>query len=85
MSTGAPVMISKTEGFWDFESFKDNENIFFVGGASYDEWDKKIDSVLQSSNILKTVSMNGRKTIEDKFTLDRYLQNLKDYLEDIEI
>ena len=29
--------------------------------------------------------MNGRKTIEDKFTLDRYLQNLKDYLEDIEI
>ena len=85
MSTGAPVMISKTVGFWDFESFKDNENIFFVEGASYDEWDKKIDSVLQSSNILKTVSMNGRKTIEDKFTLDRYLQNLKDYLEDIEM
>ena len=30
MSTGAPVMISKTVGFWDFESFKDNENIFLL-------------------------------------------------------
>ena len=30
MSTGVPVMISKTEGFWDIESFKDSENIFLL-------------------------------------------------------
>ena len=32
MSSGTPVMITKTSGFWDFQAFQDNENIFFVEG-----------------------------------------------------
>ena len=29
MSVGVPVLISKTDGFWDYDLFKDNKNIFF--------------------------------------------------------
>ena len=30
MSLGIPVLISKTEGFWDKELFKDNKDIFLL-------------------------------------------------------
>ena len=30
MSMGLPVLITKTEGFWDFDCFKNNENILFL-------------------------------------------------------
>ena len=85
MSSGTPVMITKTSGFWDLEAFEDNENIFFVEGTSPNDWRIKLNSLLNNSKILDNVSKNGRKTVEDKFTVEMFILNLSNYLVDIEI
>lgn len=85
MSSGTPVMITKTSGFWDFQAFQDNKNIFFVEGTSPNDWSIKINSLLNNSKILDDVSKNGRKTVEDKFTIEMFLLNLSNYFVDIEI
>ena len=41
MSTGTPVMITKTEGFWDPNLFIDSKNIFFVYENTLEAWQKK--------------------------------------------
>lgn len=85
MSTGTPVMITKTSGFWDQKTFEDNKNIFFVEGVTPYDWRIKLNSLLINSNILHNISKNGRKTVEDKFTIEMFLINLSNYLVDIEI
>ena len=41
MSLGTPVLISKTKGFWDYDSFIDNDNIFFIDSKDPNLWAKK--------------------------------------------
>ena len=36
MATGTPVIISKTIGFWDYDNFIDNKNIFLLEDGSID-------------------------------------------------
>ena len=69
MSSGTPVMITKTSGFWDLQSFVDNENIFFVEGTSLNDWIIKLNSLLNNSKILDNVSKKGCKNVEYKFTV----------------
>ena len=85
MSSGTPVMITKTSGFWDLQSFVDNENIFFVEGTALNDWSIKIKNLFNNSKILDDVSKNGRKTVEDKFTVEMFLLNLSNYFVDIDI
>ena len=63
MITGTPVVITKTEGFWDNEVFIDNENIFFIENNDVDLWIKKIKYLYDNQDIFKFVSDSGKKLI----------------------
>ena len=46
MSQGTPVFISKTKGFWEPDSFKNNEHLIFLESEDTDEWEKKINKTV---------------------------------------
>ncbi len=50
MACGTPIIITKTRGFWDYENFKDNKNIFFNPNNNLDSWIYKINLILNLSN-----------------------------------
>ncbi len=70
MSSGTPVMISKTSGFWDFDHFTNLENIVFIEDNSVKNWCMQINSLIKDPNTLKAIANNGLYTIKNYFNLE---------------
>ena len=70
MSSGTPVMISKTSGFWDFDHFTNLENIVFIEDNSVKNWCMQINSLIKDPNTLKAIANNGLHTIKKYFNLE---------------
>ena len=78
MACGTPVVITKTQGFWDFENFIDNKNICFAKNNSVEEWEKKIRFFLNSSSIeYFSFSNNCEKLIKEKYSMDNINRKLE--------
>ncbi len=80
MSVGTPVLITKTKGFWDNSKFKDNNNIFFMDNNNLDNWIEKILSIYENDDLLKTVSQNSIKTINENYDINLFNNNLEEIL-----
>ncbi len=77
MSVGIPVMISLTEGFWDIENFSNFENIMFVENSSTETWIDLINNVFEDTELLHTISKNGKVLVNEQYSL----QNLNTFLD----
>ena len=80
MAVGTPVLISNTEGFWEKDKFKNNENIFFVNDNSVSNWAKIINSLYKNENLLSKVASNGINTITKFYKIERFDQDMKKIL-----
>lgn len=80
MAVGTPVMISKTEGFWDYEEFSDFENIFFVNNNETSLWTEKIEKVLRDNDLLFDVSIKAKEKVLVKFNLDTFYNKLNNHI-----
>ena len=77
MSCGTPVMITKTEGFWDEAEFKDEENIIFVNSKMISDWKDKINKLYFDDLLLEKISINSTNTIMTKYNLNAFSKNLE--------
>ena len=77
MSTGTPVIITKTDGFWEPEVFKDSENIFFTNTNSVREWEEKINNIMSDSKLLNYIANNARDTVVRNNDLESFNRNLE--------
>lgn len=82
MSIGLPVIISDTKGFWDRDSFFDNENIIFVKSNTFEEWIKKINESYLSFNQLEIISKNARKTALNEYDIHKFNKKILELIED---
>ena len=73
LASGVPVVASDIGG--NGEIVKDGYNGFLFKPADYEELAKKIEILLKNDDIRKSFSQNALKTIEDKFTLDRMVDD----------
>ena len=80
MSMGIPVIISKTEGFWDKENFFDNENILFIQNNNLQEWIVKIENLYNNEKLIKQVSESSIATIKKNFKLEHFNLRLLSYI-----
>tara|TARA_B100000131_G_scaffold313937_1_gene350007 strand:+ start:1902 stop:3011 length:1110 start_codon:yes stop_codon:yes gene_type:complete len=76
MSLGIPVMITKTKGFWDLDSFIDNRHLFFVDKNDINEWAKKIRTLLTKEERMANISSEGKKLILEEYNLKVFSNNL---------
>jgi len=75
MSLGVPVMISKTDGFWDSNNFVNESNILIVEN-DIDSWIKNIISNYSNLKKLNSITYQAKKTVNEDFNLDKFYQRL---------
>lgn len=77
MSCLTPVLITRTDGFWDIDKFRDGENIYFIEKNDVEEWIDKINIIFQDKNLKKVVN-NAQKLVTEMFSIDVFADHLKD-------
>ena len=81
LSCGTPVLITATSGFWDFENFEHNYNIFFAQNNNLKEWKSKIENIFMlSDKEINNVINNGKKTIDEFYSIERFSKKVEDIL-----
>ncbi len=70
LACGTPVLITKTDGFWDEENFINNENIIFLEENSIDLWQDQILDLFENENRYNKLRKNGSNLIETNYDLD---------------
>ena len=78
MSTGIPVLISRTNGFWDNVNYVNKENIFFINNPTHEVWIENIKSIYNNIEKLNEVSLKGIDLVHSNYSLNKfnnYLQN----------
>lgn len=82
MASNTPVVISKTKGFWDFDSFKDKHNIFFVDPNNLENWVNLVRKIYKDEKLLIKITNNANNLIYKKYnTQNFYKFLLKDNFE----
>lgn len=79
MSLGVPVLISKTDGFWDIQKFNENIEIFFAEN-SLDEWTEKIQDLYEDLPLLKKVALNAQTLVRKDFNLQEFNNKIQSTL-----
>ena len=77
-----PVIITKTDGFWDTEFFENKKNIFFAQNNSIEEWQNLLNELLSSDNVYSDIQSAGRNLIVEKFDVQNFNRRLHELLED---
>lgn len=76
ISSGTPVLISKTDGFWDHSKFKNNKNIILLEDNSIDSWVSIIKKIYADKDKLQELSQNGKKLIETFYDLRNFYRKM---------
>lgn len=84
MACGTPVLISKTKGFWDYENFINDQNIFFISKNNLQEWVDKISLLINSSeeNYMK-YSNSCEKIVKKQYSMDNINLKLENFIENL--
>lgn len=84
MACGTPVLISKTKGFWDYENFINNQNIFFISKNNLQGWIDKISLILNSPDEKYINYSNSCKEIVHKhYSMDNINLKLENFIENL--
>ncbi len=81
MSMGIPVLITKTDGFWEPELYKNNENIIFVEKNDINLWKENILSLLENNDLNVKVSKNGKDLVSKNNNLNIFNRKLKEIID----
>ena len=63
MSMETPVVITKTNGFWDKDMFTHQENIIFMKENNVNTWKKTLESLMNDRNNLSKIAESAKLTI----------------------
>ena len=78
IACGTPVIITRTDGFWDKVNFKDEKNIFFIENDTLDNWCEIINKVLNLDNKdYQEVISSGVELIKSKYDLQLFNKSLE--------
>lgn len=81
MACGTPVLISKTNGFWDIENFKNNTNIIFINDNVLNTWVNIIKNTFNDKNLLNKLSNNGKALVKRRYNLNVFNKLLEENLD----
>ena len=80
MATNTPVLISKTEGFWDIDKFSDEKNIFIINSNNVTEWKNLIERILDDNILLNSISENAKLIVKKEYNLSKFQNRLFKYV-----
>jgi len=69
---GIPLLISKTKGFWDYKNYVDMKNVLLIDSEDVTFWADKLESFFYDFKLLREISSNSNKLINDKYKLENF-------------
>ena len=63
MSMNVPVIITKTKGFWDYDTFENNRNIIFAEKNDIKLWESLIENLFKDKSLYGNLIMNAKKSL----------------------
>jgi glycosyltransferase involved in cell wall biosynthesis len=80
MSVGTPVMITKTEGFWDPINFINNKNIHLIEKNEVEVWKQNINRFFEEKKEMEKVKIEGIELVSEKFNLNYFNHKLEEII-----
>lgn len=80
IACGTPVLISKTDGFWDSENFKNKENLVLIDKNNIENWEDEISNLLENKDLYKKIQENGIKLIKEFYDLESFSNKIEEIL-----
>ena len=80
MSMGTPVIMSNIDGFWDKQSFINNEHLIFVDENTLENWEKAIIDLFSNEEKLNYLAKNGSNLIQENYNLNLFNEKVFDVL-----
>ena len=71
MSMNVPVIITKTDGFWDYDTFENRRNIIFAEKNDLELWVNLIEDLFKNNSLYCDLIINAKKTMEDEYNQDK--------------
>jgi glycosyltransferase involved in cell wall biosynthesis len=68
MACGAPVVISKTDGFWEPDAVEDGTHLTFVEGGDPKVWAALLRKLLDDEKVLGRFSERGMSLVQERYT-----------------
>lgn len=81
MSLGIPVVISLTDGFWDHDKFKNENNVYFIKENSIENWNQQINSIYLNESLLQKLSSESRKNILENYSIEQMYSKILERLD----
>lgn len=76
MSLGTPVIITKTNGFWEPSKFENYKNIVFLEENNVDKWVEIITSISKNEKLLNEISSNSITTIKQFYDQNEFFNKI---------
>ena len=80
MSCGTPVIISKTDGFWEPKLFSNHKDIIFISKNNIESWKDEINNIISNIKKYKMLTENGYNKISENYNLVKFNSILEDIL-----
>jgi len=80
MACGKPVLITRTEGFWDPESYINMKHCVFIKLNNLEDWCCQIINLVGDRELYNTLAINGRQLVEEKYSADLFSKRLEDLI-----
>jgi len=77
MATNTPVMITKTDGFWDNDKFHDKKNIIFLTDNNLSSWSECIKYYSDDISLLNSIAKNGKQTVDEFNNIEKFSKYFK--------
>ena len=74
------MVTTKTIGFWDYESYKDGENILFVENNELKNWTSIVKEAYENDSLLLNIGKNSKKLVNNTYHLDIFNTKLESFL-----
>ena len=80
LACGTPVLITKTDGFWDFDSFNES-NITFLNDNSVESWSTELTNLLDDIDKYDKLVKNGQLLILEKYYLESFNKKINSFFD----
>ena len=79
-SVGTTVLTTRTVGFWDYDKYKDSENIIFLDSNKLDLWVDKITEIYDNQVLLNNISSNSIELVHREYDLSIFNLEIEKYI-----
>ncbi len=84
MACGAPVVISRTKGFWEPDAFTDEKHCLFIEEAQVAAWTTAIRLLLQDDALCKRLALNAGTLIKQRYNIAGYAREMHSHIDELQ-